>query len=271
MASESTNPMAAFFALYPSFNYNPANSSAAEFRRLCRYMDWEMDDNEQKSAWFEFQNAVARLFNGVYGTDATSLQAWQHLCRRVRIDPPPDVLEEAREVSISSPRAQPPLAFPFIFLMQMQAVFNTHVNLMDLAEVELHPGREVRLWPTEARLAKYTRDTGRIVSSSSPMAGGLLKALLRYIFHPPRKDLRRDQFGKYIRTKGNSGRNRRGPAPDRATDGGSREEESAIQANAGVSDGAAGGQTKKKKKTKGKGKGKKRKAAAQTLHATTAP
>ncbi|TEB19285.1 hypothetical protein FA13DRAFT_1744575 [Coprinellus micaceus] len=225
MASESTNPMAAFFALYPSFNYNPRTHPAAEFRRLCRYMDWEMDDNEQKSAWFEFQNAVARLFNGVYGTDATSLQAWQHLCRRVRIDPPPDVLEEARE-----------------------AVFNTHVNLMDLAEVELHPGREVRLWPTEARLAKYTRDTGRIVSSSSPMAGGLLKALLRYIFPSSKKRLTTGPVWE------------KGASPDRATDGGSREEESAIQANAGASDGIAGGQTKKKKKTKGKGK--KRKAAA---------
>ena len=69
---------------------------------------------------------------------------------------------------------------------------------MDLAEADLHPDRMVPIWGTEAALAAYTKRTGRIVSASSPMAGGLLKALLRRILYPPDNDLRRDQHGNYV-------------------------------------------------------------------------
>lgn len=55
---------------------------------------------------------------------------------------------------------------------------------MDLAEAGLHPDRIAPIWQTEAALAAYTKRTQKIVSSRSPMAGGLLKALLRRILYP---------------------------------------------------------------------------------------
>lgn len=87
-------------------------------------------------------------------------------------------------------------------------MFNTHVNLMDLAEAGLHPDRVVPIWQTEAALAAYTKRTQKIVSSRSPMAGGLLKALLRRILYPPDDDSRRDQYGNYVR---------RGPRKERGS------------------------------------------------------
>lgn len=101
MASRShfSNPIADFFASYPSFDYDrTASSSAFEFRRLCKHMGWEPRSPEQKAAWVAFQDALASLFNELYGRDAGSLQAWQELCRRLGIYPVPAVLEEAREV-----------------------------------------------------------------------------------------------------------------------------------------------------------------------------
>ncbi|TEB28866.1 hypothetical protein FA13DRAFT_1815691 [Coprinellus micaceus] len=166
MASRShfTNPIADFFASYPSFDYDrTASSSAFEFRRLCKHMGWEPGSPEQEAAWVAFQDALAGLFNELYGRDA--------------------VLEEARE-----------------------AVSNTHVNLMDLAEAGLHPDRIVPIWQTEAARAAYTKRTQKIVSSRSPMAGGLLKALLRRILYPPDDDLRRDQYGNHIRRGPRKGR-----------------------------------------------------------------
>lgn len=99
-----TDTIAAFFASYPTFRYNRhAESPGFEFTRLCRHMGWERDDTEQKAAWEEFQNAVAKMFNQTYGEDAKSLEAWQKLCRTLRPDATvPDSLEKAKEASTSS-------------------------------------------------------------------------------------------------------------------------------------------------------------------------
>ncbi|KAJ3524417.1 hypothetical protein NMY22_g11006 [Coprinellus aureogranulatus] len=100
-----TNPVEDFFNSYQSFTYNrSADSSAAEWKRLCREMGWKRDrhnhDNpERNRAWEGYQDALAQLFNQTYGTDAESLEAWQELCRTLRVYPVPDVLEQAREAS----------------------------------------------------------------------------------------------------------------------------------------------------------------------------
>ncbi|KAJ3524416.1 hypothetical protein NMY22_g11007 [Coprinellus aureogranulatus] len=135
--SQPADTITEFFASYsPSFSYNPkAISPGFEFVRLCKHKGWEKDDPQREQAWKEYQDAVAKMFNATYGTDAESLDAWQNLYRTLRPKATvPDTLEAARE-----------------------AVFNTHVNLMDLATVRLDPGRKIRIWDTEAQLATYTK------------------------------------------------------------------------------------------------------------------
>jgi hypothetical protein len=97
--SKPTNHITSFDA-YPSFTFNPtAPSSASEFRRLCQDMGWEKGAPDQKKAWRDFQIALAKQFNKLYGTDANNVKAWQRLCSTLKIEPVPGALKDAREVS----------------------------------------------------------------------------------------------------------------------------------------------------------------------------
>ncbi|KAF6760720.1 hypothetical protein DFP72DRAFT_1165877 [Ephemerocybe angulata] len=175
----STNHISYFFAEYPDFNYDPTETAHSEFRRLCRSMGWERDDPEKVEAYADFQDAIVMQFNERFGTDADKLEPWQKLCRRLGIEPVPDNLKEARE-----------------------AVFNTHVNLVDLTEANSNSQHKLVIFDTERELARYSKRTGRYMPSESPLVGGVLRALLRFLFNPPKEDLKRDQFGRYVRRGG---------------------------------------------------------------------
>jgi hypothetical protein len=102
MASQSAtaNHIVAFFGTYRSFKYDPtAPSAASEFNRLCQQMRWERGGLDQKKAWKDFQVALAKQFNKLYGTDVDNLKAWQRLCSTLKIEPVPKSLKEARWVS----------------------------------------------------------------------------------------------------------------------------------------------------------------------------
>jgi hypothetical protein len=75
------------------------------------------------------------------------------------------------------------------FLTDLQVVLNTHVNLIDL--VTRKTDEPVKLFKTELELSAYTRGSGKIFPKVNVHAGGLLKFLLRRIFHPPSKESER--------------------------------------------------------------------------------
>jgi hypothetical protein len=65
----------------------------------------------------------------------------------------------------------------------LQLVTNTHVNIVDL--VDAGGTRLVTKFRSEKALSKYTLKTGKIFPRENIHAGGLLRALLRRILHPP--------------------------------------------------------------------------------------
>ncbi|RXW19646.1 hypothetical protein EST38_g6205 [Candolleomyces aberdarensis] len=166
-------PLKSFFERYPSFDYNAFEPSTSEFRRLAKLMGWRRDDPEQKAAYEAFTDALANQFNSNYGSDAENLESWQKLCDNLGIYPIPDDLIEARK-----------------------AVFNTHVNLVDLTE-GFDGAKEIDVFPIEEALSGYTKMTGKYFSSSRT-AGTLLKALLRNIHDPPSASSRRNEFGRIV-------------------------------------------------------------------------
>ncbi|RXW22110.1 hypothetical protein EST38_g3732 [Candolleomyces aberdarensis] len=93
-------PLTDFFAQYEGFIYRPSRAPTDEFRRLCQTMHWGREDLEEKEAYTDFGHAIASQFNSMYGEDVDDLSAWQKLCKAIGIDPIPDELEEAREVSL---------------------------------------------------------------------------------------------------------------------------------------------------------------------------
>jgi hypothetical protein len=97
---EEVNPVLSFFERYPTFTYNHAAPSAAsEFRRLCEHKGWEKGNADQKAAWRDFQDALAKQFNSLYGVRVDNLKLWQRVCSTLRIEPLPGNLAAAQEVS----------------------------------------------------------------------------------------------------------------------------------------------------------------------------
>jgi hypothetical protein len=80
----------------------------------------------------------------------------------------------------------------------LQAVFNKHVNLVNLTE-GFDGSKEIESFSSERPLSRYTRDTGKYFSSSRA-AGTLLKAfkLLRKIEHLPEASSGRNEFGRIV-------------------------------------------------------------------------
>ena len=84
-----------------------------EFYRMCDLFGWkrtstkkevgcrETDDADRKFriARQAFNDAMAKQFNSIYGTDLNDISAWKNLCRVLRIIPIPKGLEECQEVS----------------------------------------------------------------------------------------------------------------------------------------------------------------------------
>ncbi|KAI9567947.1 hypothetical protein HD554DRAFT_2314600 [Boletus coccyginus] len=157
----SSSLLDAFFADYsPQFQYDATASSSLEFYRLCDESGWDRDDPERKEAHQKFKDALVRQFNFAYGTDVNSLANWQNLCHVVRIDPVPDGLHACRE-----------------------AVYYSFVNLVDLVDTK-NTGVDVRVFNSERELSDYTKSTGKFFPRDSAYAGGLLRYLLRHIYHP---------------------------------------------------------------------------------------
>jgi hypothetical protein len=92
-------PLKKFFSRYSRFQYRPQNSPIAEFDRLCKAYRWEQDGAEENHARYEFNIAMKREFDALYGSDEKDINNWYKLCHVVRIDPVPKTLKKCRAVS----------------------------------------------------------------------------------------------------------------------------------------------------------------------------
>jgi hypothetical protein len=100
-----------FFSGYPKFQYQPRNSPITEFNRLWKER-WEQYSEEKKVARREFDLAMIKDFNTLYGTDEKDIKNWHKLCLALRIDPIPKTLKECE--AVSTPSCGP---FDFSFLV----------------------------------------------------------------------------------------------------------------------------------------------------------
>ena len=111
------DPLAAFFALYHPFKYNPAASSPHEYRRLCAFFGWptlkqQERHAERDEAWERFRMAMVEAFNKTFGTDENDIEAWGRMCVLVGMEPIPDTLGARREVRN-----------PFSFILRCRRTF----------------------------------------------------------------------------------------------------------------------------------------------------
>ncbi|KAI9446052.1 hypothetical protein H4582DRAFT_1903118 [Lactarius indigo] len=171
-------PLEDFFSQYPKFPFQPSKSPVVEFNRLCKTYQWERDDPEREAAREEFQDAMKKEFDNLYGSDEKDIKNWQKLCYVLRIDPVPDTLQKCRDVSC---RFSEPLCPRTKTSSFVQEVLKKHVNLVDL----VHGSKEeVQIFETEGDLSEYTKKTGKYFPKESAVDGGVLRALRRHILAP---------------------------------------------------------------------------------------
>ena len=90
--------IAAFFVEYTGFQYNPAQPSVNQFRRLWKTRGWNKNSREYIRARQGFYLALVLQFNATYGTDQNDLAAWQNLCRAFKVEDVPEELSKCRKV-----------------------------------------------------------------------------------------------------------------------------------------------------------------------------
>ncbi|KAG1734505.1 hypothetical protein EDB19DRAFT_1154393 [Suillus lakei] len=153
-------PLAAFFAQFDSFSFNPNQSSNKNFDRLVRVIKCGPNDSERRVVREGFKDALVQEFNERFGTDGNDLSNWQNLCHVLRIVPIPDTVQGCR-----------------------QCVWDTHVNLVDLVDSG-RTGTPVKLFASLGKLTEYTLKTKKFFPKENAYQGGLLKELLREIINP---------------------------------------------------------------------------------------
>ncbi|KAI0334748.1 hypothetical protein GY45DRAFT_1039697 [Cubamyces sp. BRFM 1775] len=158
MATGSKHYIQAFFARYPSFDYDIAAPFFDEFQRLGKASRWKKPQWDQKRD--ELRGAMVKQFNAMYGTSADDLESWRLLCSALGMDPVPDDIKTCQ-----------------------QKVKSTHVNLVDFVEAPLS-GRAVNRFKTETELSRYTKETKKYFPRHDVNAGSLLRYLLRQILRP---------------------------------------------------------------------------------------
>lgn len=88
----------AFFAHYPTFQYNTTTPVTREFRRMCTFFHWGGNSTQRKDARESLGTAMVLQFNAFYGTDIHDINSWQNLCQVLEIDPIPDSITACRKV-----------------------------------------------------------------------------------------------------------------------------------------------------------------------------
>ncbi|KAG9127401.1 hypothetical protein FRC07_014211 [Ceratobasidium sp. 392] len=150
--------LAAFFAQFPGFHYDPSQSVATEFKRLKESPQWPRRKIKQDRWTGSYRLALVLQFNETYGTDGDDLESWQNLCRVVRMKNIPNTVSGCKK-----------------------AIEKVHVNLVDLVD---KPNMNIKVKRfNKWTLRQYTMETEKFFPREDAKAGGILKHLLREIIY----------------------------------------------------------------------------------------
>lgn len=95
------SPLDNFFRSYPSFHYNASKPPAISFTslrdHLAKLHKWHQGSSERDRLWERYQDVLTEEFNLWFGVK-DDLDAWQTLCRAMRVNPLPTNCKDCRSV-----------------------------------------------------------------------------------------------------------------------------------------------------------------------------
>ncbi|KAK7689716.1 hypothetical protein QCA50_006355 [Cerrena zonata] len=147
----------AFFAAYKKFAYDPTQPIMKQFNSLAATLNLWRSKERKDEVYDDLRRAMVQDFNETFGVDANDLKAWQRLCRMLDISPIPGTIHTCRlELS------------------------NLFVNIVDLLEA-VRNGTPIGRFESLDALREYTQEEEKFFPRNHPLAGGVLKALLRRV------------------------------------------------------------------------------------------
>lgn len=167
-------PLDRFFHFYPSFYYDSFAPPATSFRLLRNHLQqryrWARQSPENYDLWCSYQAALTKEFNLWFGVE-DDLEAWQSLCRAVRISPLPTTIVLCRSVgrpidSFSRATCANAWFRPFAVVMSTSLILlsgdaavatmsRTSPQLRNWVIIALRAGRSlVKIWWTSWKLER---------------------------------------------------------------------------------------------------------------------
>ncbi|KAK7462292.1 hypothetical protein VKT23_007892 [Stygiomarasmius scandens] len=145
----------------PNQSADDTESIMVAFRRLAVSEGLSKKGKRYKELRREFLgDAVQQGFSSHFGTNATSLQAWQGLCETILGT---EKVETLGLTSIKKCKA---------------ALDGVYVNLVDLADARNAGTTICKIFSSEKALAKYIKRTGKIFPKAMAKANPLLRRFL---------------------------------------------------------------------------------------------
>ncbi|KAH7334207.1 hypothetical protein B0J17DRAFT_770583 [Rhizoctonia solani] len=159
-----------FFAKYPKFNHDPTKSYTEEFLRMTSEFGWSEGSEKYKIARKKLNTASVLQFNENFDKGhqeknqkkGKMLRKWVALFNRIAIK------------DLVMPKTVPEFE---------ERVKSVHTNICDVLEAGVTSGKSID-WENEVILSQYTLRTKRIFPREHPLAGSLLRHLLRHILSP---------------------------------------------------------------------------------------
>jgi hypothetical protein len=157
-----TDPIYAYFAQYPYFDFKPSHSDWRQidcFNALAQFEDWSQ--SHRSAEFSKLQDTWPTFVEAEFYGD--TLPYYQKLCNELRIHPVPDTIPECKE-----------------------KLSTVHVNIIDLVtfRVETRYGLEAtppKLFGSVQELKEYTKKEKKWYPTRNAKAE-ILKVLLRVIY-----------------------------------------------------------------------------------------
>lgn len=94
------NHITAFFARFPQFDYEPANTASSENDRMVKHFGWNVGGNKWNRTFRLFHKTLLAQFTCLFGTDDNKLENLRHVCEKLDISPIPASITACKKVRL---------------------------------------------------------------------------------------------------------------------------------------------------------------------------